>query len=257
MKIRSLPIQASLLQKIMLLLCISLVLIPVLSAAAATQRVYQYNENGRLTVMYTATQKTTYSYDKNGNLVSKQVEQGDYSSVVNPTAPAPTPTPTPEPTPAPTPTPAPEPAPDPTLVPPPVPVPTKSGLPTKYSMDTFWASTSKAANGGVTFSGWYLDPVGIQRVDVYVDGVYHGRAYMGGSREDVYKVYPEYNNHVSGFSVDNIDIKTIGRQYTSKNKKGKYELVVGFREHTVEVQIINKANVVTSFSRVIATPSSS
>ncbi len=253
MKIRSLPIQASLLQKIMLLLCISLVLIPVLSAAAATQRVYQYNENGRLTVMYTATQKTTYSYDKNGNLVSKQVEQGDYSSVVNPTAPAPTPTP--EPTPAPTPTPVPEPVTDLTLLPPPVPTPAKAGLPIKYSIDTLWASTSKSANGGVTLSGWYLDPVGIQRIDVYVDGVYHGRAYMGESREDVYQVYPEYNNHVSGFYVGNIDITTTGTVLKSRNKKGKNEVVPGYFQHNVEVKIINKTNLITSFSRTITTPS--
>ncbi|MFD1884318.1 hypothetical protein ACFSC9_02165, partial [Paenibacillus wenxiniae] len=138
MKIRSLPIQASLLQKIMLLLCVWLVLIPVLSAAAATQRVYQYNENGRLAVMYTATQKTTYAYDKNGNLISKQVEQGDYNSVVNPNAPTPTPAPepTPEPTPAPTPTPTPEPAPDPTLVPPPVPTPAVQGLDIVLTVDS-------------------------------------------------------------------------------------------------------------------------
>ncbi len=243
MKIRSLPIQASLLQKIMLLLCISLVLIPVLSAAAATQRVYQYNENGRLTVMYTATQKTTYSYDKNGNLVSKQVEQGDYNSVVNPTAPAPTPTP--EPTPAPTPTPVPEPVTDPTLIPPPVPTPAKAGLKIMYTLDSTTQSSVASAKGGLAFWGWYLDPVGIQRIDVYIDGVFHGRAYMGASREDVYKVYPDYNNHVSGFYVNNINITTDGTPYTKKNKKGKREVIPGEFVHGVTLKVVNRANVTT------------
>lgn len=237
MKIRSLPIQASLLQKIMLLLCISLVLIPVLSAAAATQRVYQYNENGRLTVMYTATQKTTYSYDKNGNLVSKQVEQGDYSSVVNPTAPAPTPTP--EPTPAPTPTPVPEPAPDPTLVPPPVPTPAAQGLNIVFTVD----SPSVEPTEPLTIAGWYLDPVGIQRIQVYVDDIFMGNAVMGISREDVYKAYPSYNNHISGFQMK-IDqtIQTSGTPYTKKNKKNKKEVVPGKFYHKFKIVFINRNN---------------
>ncbi len=244
MKIRSLPIQASLLQKIMLLLCISLVLIPVLSAAAATQRVYQYNENGRLTVMYTATQKTTYSYDKNGNLVSKQVEQGDYSSVVNPTAPAPTPTPTP--TPEPTPTPVPEPASDPSVVPPPVPVPAKSGLPVRYYVDKLWQGPVASKNGTIVVQGWYLDPVGVQKIEIYVDGVYHGRINMGGSREDVYQAYPDYNNHVAGFYASAVEVQTTGTPYAHKNKKGKREILPGQFEHDVRVTVTNRANVVTT-----------
>ncbi|WP_411347186.1 hypothetical protein [Paenibacillus sp. WLX2291] len=103
-------------------------------------------------------------------------------------------------------------------------------------------------------SGWYLDPVGIQRIDVYVDDVYHGRAYMGRSREDVYNAYPDYNNHVSGFYADNINITTDGTPYYSKNKKGKNQLVPGYRLHTVEIKIINKSNVVTSYSRMIGAP---
>ncbi len=229
-----------------------LVLFPALSANAATQRMYEYNENGRLVTMYTATQKTTYLYDRNGNLYSKKVEQGEYSSILNPAI---QPIPTPAPTPAPAP--IPEPTPDPTLVPPPVPIPAKAGLPIKYYMDTFWASSVPSAKGGFTFSGWYLDPAGIQRIDVYIDGVYHGRAYMGGSREDVYKAYPDYNNHVSGIYIGNINITTDGTAYTSKNKKGKYELVPGYRLHQVEVKIINKSNVVTSVSSNIAAPTSS
>lgn len=242
--------------KVTLILCALLVLFPALSATAATQRVYEYNENGRLVTMYTTTQKTTYLYDRNGNLYSKKVEQGEYSSIVNP-APQPTLTPEPTPEPAPVPVPTPESTPDPTLVPPSVPTPAKAGLPIQYYMDTFWASSVPSAKGGLTFSGWYLDPVGIQRIDVYIDGVYHGRAYMGGSREDVYKAYPDYNNHVSGIYIDNINITTDGTAYTSKNKKGKYELVPGYRLHEVEVKIINKSNVVTSVSRTITAPTSS
>ncbi|WPP42423.1 hypothetical protein SK066_05580 [Paenibacillus hunanensis] len=70
--------------------------------------------------MYTATQKTTYSYGKNGNLVSKQVEQGNYSSVVN----------------LPAPTPAPEPVTDPTSISPPVSTPAKAGVRIMYTLDS-------------------------------------------------------------------------------------------------------------------------
>ncbi|MEW4370832.1 RHS repeat domain-containing protein [Paenibacillus kandeliae] len=69
-------------QKIIILVCATMLVLPSLSASAATKRVYEYNVNGRLITMYTATQKTTYSYDKNGNLFRKQIEKGDYSSII-------------------------------------------------------------------------------------------------------------------------------------------------------------------------------
>jgi len=62
---------------------LSLVFSSALTASAASTRVYEYDVNGRLTTTYTATQKVTYIYDKNGNLLNKKVEKGNYSANLN------------------------------------------------------------------------------------------------------------------------------------------------------------------------------
>lgn len=62
------------------LFSVSILFSAALTASAASTRVYEYDINGRLTTTYTATQKVTYSYDKNGNLLNKKVEKGNYSA---------------------------------------------------------------------------------------------------------------------------------------------------------------------------------
>lgn len=210
-------------------------------AADAAKRIYEYDADGRLTTIYSRDEKVTLSYDDNGNMINKSVEKGDYSSITNPAPPAPPPAPTP------TPAPTPAPPPDPSVVPPPVPVPAKANLSTMIMLDQV-TQVSAQSNGTITLYGWYLDPVGIQKVEVYIDGVYHGRANMGGSREDVYKVYPAYNNHVAGYSTGNIEIKTEGGPRKKENNKGKKVVVPGQFNHLIEIQITNKANVVTKTS---------
>lgn len=221
---------------------------------AAASKIYEYDINGRLSTTYTTTEKTTFTYDANGNLLRKQVEKGDYSSKVNPQAPVVTPEPTPTPVPQPEPPPTlPIPGIDPSIVPPPVPVPAKSGLPSKLILDSPQLSlTSKTLD----LYGWYLDPEGIAKAEVYVDDVYYGRANMGGSREDVYQAFPEYNNHVAGYYINQLKVTTLGSQYRKENNKGKKVDVPGAFIHSFKVVITNSKGIVKEISRgiVITTP---
>ncbi|MGV7118659.1 hypothetical protein [Paenibacillus kyungheensis] len=207
-------------------------------AFADAKKLYEYDANGRLISTTTTKEKTAFIYDANGNLLSKQVTNGDYSSVINPSAPVtPTPAPTPAPTPVPTPTPVPAP-PDPTLVPPAVPVPAKSGLPINYVLDVV---EYKQDTHVVNTYGWYLDPAGIAKVDLYIDDVNVGRGVMGGSREDVYKVYPDYNNHVAGFYQNGLTFSTAGTPHKKRDRKtDKKKVVPGEFDHVLRIVITNK-----------------
>lgn len=216
---------------------------------AAASKIYEYDINGRLSTTYTTTEKTTFTYDANGNLLRKQVEKGDYSSKVNPQAPVVTPDPTPTPVPQPEPTP-PTPVPpvplfDPSVTPPPVSVPTKSGLTIGNQLDEV---SYNSDSNLVHVHGWYLDPVGIAKVEMYIDGVYVGRLNMGGSREDVYNAFPEYNNHVAGFYRDSIRLTTQGTQHTTKKNNGKKKDVPGAFKHDVRVVVQNNQGVISEMN---------
>ncbi|MFD1887506.1 hypothetical protein, partial [Paenibacillus wenxiniae] len=134
----------------------------------------------------------------------------------------------------------PEPAPDPTLVPPPVPTPAVQGLDIVLTVD----SPTVEPTEPLVVAGWYLDPVGIQRIQVYVDDVFMGNAAMGVSREDVYKAYPSYNNHIAGFQMNmNQTIQTSGTPYTKKNKKkNRSEVVPGKFNHKFKIVFTNRNN---------------
>ncbi|MCM3763521.1 Ig-like domain-containing protein [Neobacillus niacini] len=54
-------------------------------------------------------------------------------------------------------------------------------------------------NGTHQLSGWFLDASGVAKIEVLVDGNVDGQAEYGGSRPDVQKAYPQYNNGNSGF----------------------------------------------------------
>lgn len=215
---------------------------------AAASKIYEYDINGRLSTTYTTTEKTTFTYDANGNLLRKQVEKGDYSSKVNPQAPVVTPEPTPTPVPQPEPTPPPVPVFDPSVTPPPVPVATKSGLSILKQLDE--VSYSSDSNL-IHVHGWYLDPAGIAKIEMYIDGVNVGRLNMGGSREDVYNAFPEYNNHVAGFYRDSIRLTTQGTQHTHKNNKGKKVPYEGAFRHEVRIVIQNNQGVISELVSTI------
>jgi N-acetylmuramoyl-L-alanine amidase len=51
-------------------------------------------------------------------------------------------------------------------------------------------------------SGWFLDAIGVAKIEVLVNGVVAGQAIYGGERPDVQKALPEYNNKNAGFHFD-------------------------------------------------------
>jgi hypothetical protein len=58
---------------------------------------------------------------------------------------------------------------------------------------------NQIANGILSVLGWFLDPNGVSKIEVLVDNMIKGEAVYGGSRPDVKKVYPEYNNENCGY----------------------------------------------------------
>lgn len=59
------------------------------------------------------------------------------------------------------------------------------------------------ATGIMPLHGWALDDLGIDRVEVYVDGVPAGTAYYGFRRPDVEAVYPGYpDSATAGFGIE-------------------------------------------------------
>ncbi len=222
----------SLIRRIIVLLCLSLIIVPTYSVFAATPYVYEYDESGRLTIMYTATEKTVYEYDKNGNLSRSKVEAGDYSSIVNDAT-------------------------DPSLNPPVVNIPSEANLPTKYTVDQVKATVLSSNRSGIDIWGWYLDPAGLKRIDIYIDGEIAGRAMMGDKREDVYQAYPAYNNHMSGFHTGNIPIVSTGVPHQKQYANGTKEVIPGQIDHAVEIQMINRANQVTTYKTKVTIESTS
>ena len=75
-----------------------------------------------------------------------------------------------------------------------------SSLPARGYLDT--PKNGQTLSGTARISGWFLDGSGVSTVVVLVDGKVHGQAAYGDSRLDVYNVFPQYNNHNSGFHYD-------------------------------------------------------
>ncbi|WP_413307030.1 Ig-like domain-containing protein [Bacillus sp. 1P10SD] len=60
--------------------------------------------------------------------------------------------------------------------------------------------TSDTKLKGITnVSGWFLDPSGVSKIEVLIDGEIAGQAFYGDERVDVKNVFPEYNNGNAGF----------------------------------------------------------
>jgi GH25 family lysozyme M1 (1,4-beta-N-acetylmuramidase) len=61
---------------------------------------------------------------------------------------------------------------------------------------------NKAYGCSVKVAGWAMDPSGISKIQVYVDGNYVQDAMLGQSRPDVANVFPNYkNNATSGYTA--------------------------------------------------------
>jgi GH25 family lysozyme M1 (1,4-beta-N-acetylmuramidase) len=59
---------------------------------------------------------------------------------------------------------------------------------------------NKAYGSSINVAGWAMDPSGISKIQVYVDGNYVEDAILGNSRPDVANVFPNYkNNATSGY----------------------------------------------------------
>lgn len=59
-----------------------------------------------------------------------------------------------------------------------------------------------------SITGWALSEDGIDRVEIFIDGKYHGKASYGLSRSDVYRTYPQYKNSRSGYKYK-LDTETL------------------------------------------------
>jgi len=73
-------------------------------------------------------------------------------------------------------------------------------LQTKGYVET--PTESSTINGIKTIRGWVLDGSGVNKIEVLVDGTKVGEAQYGIERNDVYNIYPEYNNRNSGFTYN-------------------------------------------------------
>jgi beta-N-acetylglucosaminidase len=60
-------------------------------------------------------------------------------------------------------------------------------------------SNGSTVKGDTVVGGWFLDPSGVAKIEIFVDGQSVGTAQYGLSRTDVAKAYPEYENANSGF----------------------------------------------------------
>jgi GH25 family lysozyme M1 (1,4-beta-N-acetylmuramidase)/Tfp pilus assembly protein PilX len=61
---------------------------------------------------------------------------------------------------------------------------------------------NKAYGSSINVAGWAMDPSGISKIQVYVDGNYVEDAMLGNSRPDVANVFPNYkNNTTSGYTA--------------------------------------------------------
>lgn len=78
-------------------------------------------------------------------------------------------------------------------------------------------------------NGWALSTV--NEIELLLNGVSHGKMKLTVPREDVYKVYPKYNNHKSGFRWG-IDIKSL--------KVGENTLTVWSGNAKQSIKVIRK-----------------
>ncbi|WP_429844682.1 S8 family serine peptidase [Brevibacillus sp. FIR094] len=88
----------------------------------------------------------------------------------------------------------------------------------------------KAEIGGTTtIQGWLLDPDGVAKIEVLVDGQLQGTAVYGGPRSDIFALYPRYENANAGFQyqLDTMRFNEGEHKITVRvtNKKGVESLV--------------------------------
>lgn len=58
----------------------------------------------------------------------------------------------------------------------------------------------QTVTGNTLFGGWVLDPAGVSKIEIIIDGIVMGTTGIGVSRLDVYAAYPQYNIQNAGFN---------------------------------------------------------
>ncbi len=107
-------------------------------------------------------------------------------------------------------------------------------LPIRTTIDD--PSENAQISGTQKVRGWALAEDGVAKVEVLVDGTLKGAATLGLLREDVYKVYPNYNNKNSGYEYL-LNTKTL--------TQGAHTITVRTTTKSGDVQTVNrKVNVV-------------
>ncbi|WP_160719891.1 serine hydrolase [Bacillus sp. USDA818B3_A] len=86
---------------------------------------------------------------------------------------------------------------------------------TKGCLDTPVPGTTLSETKNVR--GWFLDELGVAKIEILVDGALAGQAVYGDTRSDVLKAYPQFNNGKAGFHY------TLN---TNKYSNGKHTIVV-------------------------------
>jgi kumamolisin len=70
-------------------------------------------------------------------------------------------------------------------------------LPAKGYIDT--PAINSTISGSSNVQGWFLDGSGVAKIEVLIDGTSVGTAQYGGTRSDVQKAFPQYQNANSGY----------------------------------------------------------
>ncbi|MFS0821597.1 Ig-like domain-containing protein [Bacillus sp. 1P02SD] len=104
-------------------------------------------------------------------------------------------------------------------------------LPAKLYVDA--PLNNSTVKGTINGRGWFLNPSGVSKVEVLVDGKLLGHADYGGLRSDVAKAFPEYQNSNSGYTYS-LDTTTLGNG-----------------NHTLTIRGIGKNGEKTELSQVI------
>ncbi|WP_064200875.1 S8 family serine peptidase [Brevibacillus brevis] len=111
----------------------------------------------------------------------------------------------------------------------------------KIALIPRWEVESPADHSTMTgvslMKGWYLDPAGVAKIAVHVDGKLVGEALYGQSRPDIAQAYPAYQNATSGFQYFLDTTQMTEGQHTitviAVNQEGK-EQVLAERSVSIE-----------------------
>ncbi|MFB3170069.1 Ig-like domain-containing protein [Neobacillus sp. 179-C4.2 HS] len=98
-------------------------------------------------------------------------------------------------------------------------------------------AAGSTVNGMLKVRGWILDPSGVSKVDVFVDGKVIGQAKYGLSRPDVFNVFPDYQNTNAGYEFDfDTSSLTNGSHSISVKSTSKTGATLLLQAKTINVQ---------------------